>query len=102
MNERTRPIHEQQAGGGGGLGSIFAADEAPLATVASGPYREQLPVGNLTVGEIRARFRDRFDIDARSQAFVDGREVDDRTVIRAGQRLTFLRKSGEKGAAKPA
>jgi hypothetical protein len=85
---------------GGGLGSLFADSHEPsgLITVAVGPYLERLPVGNSTVGEIRNRFRQRFDIDPRSQAVIDGHEVGDDTVVRTGQVLMFVHKSGEKGA----
>lgn len=79
--------------------SGFDADENPsLATVACGPYAEQLPVGRMTVGEVRARFRSRFDIDPRAVAVLDGRDADEQTVIRAGQVLTFIQRSGEKGS----
>jgi len=76
---------------GDGLGS----DE--LVTVASGPYAEQLPVANMSIGQVRARFRDRFDIDPNSQAVLAGNEVGDETVVRPGQLLMFVRRAGEKG-----
>jgi hypothetical protein len=72
-------------------------DEPELVTVSHGIHLERLAVGNRTVGEIRARFADRFDIDPRSRAQLDGREVDDRTVVRPGQVLMFVRHAGEKG-----
>jgi hypothetical protein len=91
-------------GGPGGLGDfpdMFAPDEPNnLCTVASGPYGEQLPVANMSVKQIRARYRDRFDIDPQSQALVDGNEVGDDTVIRTGQVLMFSKKAGEKGKRK--
>ena len=85
--------------GGAGLGNLFddSSDPAGLVTVAVGPYVERLPVGRSTVGEIRNRFRSRFDIDPRSQAVLDGNEVTDDTVVRTGQVLMFIHKSGEKG-----
>ena len=51
---------------------------APV-TVSHGVHTESLPVGNMTVGEIRRRYADRFDIDPHSQAEVDGRVVGDET-----------------------
>ena len=69
-----------------------------LVTVASGPYAEQLPVGNMTVRAVRARFGDRLDIDPASQAALDGQDVSDDTIIRTGQVLTFTHRAGEKGA----
>jgi hypothetical protein len=98
MREINRPSHEQHFFGGGG-GSIFAVDDETdtLVTVASGPYDEQLPVAGRTVGEIRTRFRDRFDIDPRGQATLDGSNVGDDTVVRHRQVLSFAHKTGEKG-----
>jgi hypothetical protein len=99
MNEQTYSPREQAADSGG-LGGIFddGLGDDGLATVSSGPYAEQLPVANMTVGAIRARFRDRFDIDPRSQAVLAGNEVGDETIVRPGQLLMFLRRAGEKGA----
>jgi hypothetical protein len=68
-----------------------------LVTVGCGPYTEQLPVSGMSAGEVRRRFRDRFDIDPGSQAFVDGAEVDDATVLQPGQVLSFAKRAGEKG-----
>jgi hypothetical protein len=70
-------------------------------TVCHGPYSERLPVGNLSVGEVRRRFGDRLDIDPGSQAVIDGVEVDDSTMLRGGQLLAFIRKAGEKGRGQP-
>jgi hypothetical protein len=66
--------------------------------VASGPYAYPLPVAGSTVGEVRTRFRDRLDIPPHSQATLDGVDVDDSTVVRAGQVLMFVQRAGEKGA----
>ncbi len=98
MNERLHPDRPRQCGPGGGA-SLF--DDAPDAhqpvSVSSGPYAESLPVGNMTVGEIRRRFRDRLDLDPHSQAVLDGHDVSDDTVVRPGQALMFTRRAGEKG-----
>jgi hypothetical protein len=100
MSELTRPLSERTAGAGNG-GGLF--DDVPGASlsvmVSSGPYAEQLPVGGMTVGEVRRRFRDRFDLDPNSQAVVDGNDVGDETTLRPGQALMFTRRAGEKGAA---
>ena len=81
------------------LGDVFARSAARdlTVTVCHGPYLEELPVGNMSVGVIRERFGDRLDIDPESQAVVDGHEVEENTIVRAGQLLTFVRKAGEKG-----
>jgi hypothetical protein len=42
-------------------------------------------------------FADRFDLDPLSQAVIDGREVDDDTIVEAGQLLMFVKRAGEKG-----
>ena len=100
MNEQFRPSREQPSGPGG-LGSIFDEpdDVAGQVTVASGPFAESLPAANLTVGEIRARFGPRLDIDDRAQAVLDGRDVSNDTVVRQGQALMFTHRAGEKGIA---
>jgi hypothetical protein len=96
MREQRRPTTNQVSPGA--PDDLFATtDEPELVTVSHGIHLERLAVGNRTVGEIRARFADRFDIDPRSRAQLDGREVDDRTVVRAGQVLMFVRHAGEKG-----
>jgi hypothetical protein len=97
MLEKIRTRRESHGTGPRGL------DDAPptpgLVTVNHGLHTEQLPVGNMTVGEIRARYRDRFDIDPQSHAVVDGVEVANDTVVRPGQMLMFMRRAGEKGTA---
>ena len=80
----------------------FAFDDAPdvplPVTVSRGPYAEQLPVGNMSVGTIRRQFADRLDLAPNTQAILDGREVGDDFVGRPGQALLFIRHGGEKGA----
>ena len=99
MNERIPAQRERPLGSGGG-GTHFdeASDIPATVNVSSGPYREDLPAGNLSVGEIRRRFGDRFDLDPHSQAVVDGHAVADDVVVRPGQALMFTRQAGEKGA----
>ena len=100
MTELTHPANRERTANAGGLGGIFDENHEPagLVTVAVGPYVERLPLGNSTVAQIRARFGSRFDIDPRTQAVLDGHEVSDDTVVRTGQVLMFVHKSGEKGA----
>ncbi len=99
MLERFRPHRTDFGTGPSGESGIFPADGDPggAVTVCHGPYSEQLPVGEMTVRQIRERFGDRLDIDPQSQAIVDGNEVNGSTVVQAGQLLTFVRKAGEKG-----
>jgi hypothetical protein len=100
MTERIRPRrHDDATFGPGNQNNIFvgADDFEGTVMVSHGPYMERLPVGNMTVRDIRMRFGDRLDIDPRSQAVVDGQEVDESTCVTTGQVLTFVRKAGEKG-----
>lgn len=98
MSERIRPDREHLPSPGGG-GDIFNSGPGtgPTVHLSSGPYDEHLPVGNMSVGEIRRRFGDRFDVDPESQAVLDGENVSDDVVVRPGQALRFVRQSGEKG-----
>ncbi len=82
----------------GGLfddGSVF--DDSGMATVQHGAYVEHLPVANMTVGEVRERFRDRLDIHPEAQAVMGGSFVGNDTSIRAGEVVTFVRPAGAKG-----
>ena len=97
MNERIRPQTEHKAGAGGAGLFDNATLSSQLVTVSSGPYLEQLPVGNSSVGEIRRRFADRLDIDPQAQAVLDGQAVGDQVMVRPGQALMFTRRAGEKG-----
>jgi hypothetical protein len=97
MNELIRP-HAERPGPVTGAGLFDDSDSSgQLVSVSSGPYLEQLPVGNSSVGEIRRRFADRFDVDPHAQALLDGQPVDDQTTVRPGQALMFTRRAGEKG-----
>jgi hypothetical protein len=95
MIEQTRTKRRSFGPEGGPYGS--SPTDQDLVTVGSGPYTEQLPVAGMSVGEVRRRFHDRFDLDPGSQAFVDGTEVDDNTILQAGQVLGFAKRAGEKG-----
>jgi hypothetical protein len=99
MNMREQTLIQQQSLslGGSPLDDDEGADAGGLVTVLHAPYAEQLPVGELSVREVRERFRDRLDIHPEAVAFVDGHPVDDDTVVNEGQRLMFMRPAGEKG-----
>jgi hypothetical protein len=94
--EMTRTAHESPVVGGSDP-FAGATDSGGAVTVSHGPYCESLPVAGMTVGEIRARFADRFDLHPMSQAFVEGNEVGDDTRLTTGQMLSFMRRAGEKG-----
>ena len=97
MQERQREVIRRRASPGGGIWDDPAPGEGGLATVSHGPYAERLPITNMSVADVRARFSDRFDIDPQSHAYVDGRPVTDETIIRTDQLLVFMRPAGEKG-----
>jgi hypothetical protein len=99
MLETSRPRHDETfVPGPGSQNDVFdSCATGGLVTVTSGLHAEQLPVGNMTVTEIRSRYADRFDIDPLSQAQIDGHFVSDDTVVQPGQMLMFVRHAGEKG-----
>ena len=61
MLETTRPRHQETfVPGPGGQDDVFDnCGPGGLVTVNHGLHTEQLPVGNMTVGQIRARYTDR-------------------------------------------
>jgi hypothetical protein len=92
-------IRGPQVGGGGGLGSLFDSDtDHELVTVVHGAHDERLPLANLTIGQVRVRFADRFNIGPQSQAILDGNEVNDDTRVQPGQTLMFVHRIGGKGS----
>ncbi len=100
MSEKPKPNKLGQTGpkvGGGFGGGGDTPSEDNSATVSHGPYAEQLPVGGMSVEKIRRRYADRFDIDPKAEAVIDGNPVDDATVVKPGQTLMFIRRAGEKG-----
>lgn len=98
MNEQFQSSREHITGPGSGGGIFDEPVDAPgQVLVNSGPHSEHLPLANLTVGEIRARFRDRFDIDEQARAVLDGVDVNHDTIVRQGQVLMFTHRAGEKG-----
>lgn len=100
MKEKIKQEKTPTTGGGD---SIFdgVPDIPPdvNVTVSSGPYSEDLPVAGKTVGEVRKRFSDRFDIDAQSQAIVNGVAAGEDTVLNATECLMFIKHAGEKGGS---
>ena len=92
MLERIRPQRQSQPTGGGRF-QFDSASEGGLVTVSHGVHSESLPVANMSVGEIRARFTDRFDIDPASTAVLDGNDVTDAF----GRKCLLARKMVEKG-----
>ena len=101
MQEQQRQ-RIRQGGIGPGSGLFDDLGTAPgMATVTHGPYAEVLPIAEMTVSQVRSRFRDRLDIHPEAMAMLDGNPVDDTTTVRAGQTLMFIRQAGEKGRPCP-
>ena len=99
--ERTRTPGEQTAllTAGGADGGRPDQDLAGPVLVTTSFYTARLPVGGMTVGEIRRNFSDRLDIDPQATPVLDGQTIrDDSTVVRPHQTLSFIRHAGEKGA----
>ena len=96
-----RQMSRERPGGRGPTSSVWDAQDPSdlMATVTHGPYAEQLPVAGMTVGQVRSRFRDRFDLHPEATAEIDGHDVGEDTTLLTGQLLTFIRRSGEKGGA---
>ena len=100
MQEQTKTItqlEEAPAGPGVFNESDDAEGRGGLVRVTSGFNTPYLPVGGMTVAQIRRRFSDILGIGPGNLAFVDGQEVGDETVVRTGQALMFGQPSGEKG-----
>ena len=98
LNRTATQSRERPTSGG----NFFdAADNPDTVTVSNGPYGDNYPVAGMTVAQIRARLRDRLDIDPQSQAIVDGHDVGEDTVVQHGQALMFAHRASEKGVPIP-
>lgn len=97
MSEQQRMRQQFLSFGGSSPDDDDVTASGGLVTVLHAPYAEQLPVGEMRIGQVRERFRDRLDIHPDAVAFVNGSAADDDTIVREGERLMFMRPSGEKG-----
>lgn len=99
MKEKTQKPKQTTGGGGGSLfDSVPGMLPNPMVNVSCGPYAEELPVSGMSVGEVRKRFADRLDIDAKSQAIINGNSAKDDVILNTGENLMFIKHAGEKGA----
>ncbi|MEQ8667815.1 MAG: hypothetical protein RIC12_01500 [Pirellulales bacterium] len=99
MEERRQIPSERIGGGPSGLDDPFSAGADEFGGMAN-VNGEDVPVSGMTLGEIRQRLADRFRIEPGSTTHVDGELIDDENrVVRAGERIEFLRHAGEKGLA---
>lgn len=99
MKEKEKLNKPKPGSGGDPIFNVDAEPENKNVSVSSGPYLEELPVAGSSVGEIRRRFKDRFDIDDKAQAIVNGNDADESYILKAGEGLMFVRHAGEKGGA---
>lgn len=101
MQQESEGQQTREVYGTPGSDPFDAGDDGAggLVTVLHAPYSEQLPVGELTVRQVRDGFQDRLEIHPQATAYVDGSPVDEDTVVHEGQRLMFMRPAGEKGGA---
>ena len=97
MRQIQQPRAQQSAGPGGDPFDASSANTAELAMITHGPYAEEIPIAGLTVGQVRRRFRDRYQIPQEGIGMLDGEEVAEDTVITAGQLLTFIHTVNKKG-----
>ncbi len=76
--------------------------EAPVqpttVQVIWGPMVEQMAVGGMNVGEVRALLQRAYNIPPHAEALIDGRRVTAQHRLAPGQTLEFVRMAGEKGA----
>lgn len=95
--EKQRKEKKSTGGNGDIFDSVPPLPENKNVNVSSGPYAEELPIAGSTVGEVRRRFSDRFDIDDKSTATVNGNAANDDVILKSGEALMFVRHAGEKG-----
>jgi hypothetical protein len=62
-----------------------------------GVHSLEADLAGRTVRDVRQALRQALNISPQAVAVVDGREVEDGTILLAGQQLEFVRLAGEKG-----
>ena len=100
LRQRVRP---DDFSGGAPADDFGATATMPTGNVdvIHGVYAHSLPLAGMTVRQARAEVEQRMNIDPDAMAVVDGREVDEDTVLAQGQVLNFVKHAGEKGAVVP-
>ena len=68
-----------------------------LVRVLYGVHSLEANLAGRTVADVRQALRQALNISPQAVAVVDGREVEEGTVLLAGQQLEFVRLAGEKG-----
>lgn len=80
--------------------TAFGGSDVPVnknVSISSGPYAEELPVSGMTVGQVRKKYADRFDIAPNAQSIINGNVAKDDVVLQPGEALMFIQHAGEKG-----
>lgn len=98
MNEKKKHSEKKTTGGNGDGFSGLGGLPNPMVSVSSGPYAEDLPIAGMSVGEVRQKYADRFDIGDGAQAVLNGKETKDDVILKTGENLMFIMHAGEKGA----
>ena len=83
---------------GGDLGRIVADSwdaAAGAVTVISGLHSVRLPLAGRRVSEVRASLQDSLDIRPDAAPIIDGKLVDEHTVLHEDQTLAFVRRAGQ-------
>ena len=99
MEEQVRTNLNRVTDGPSGLEDPFAsgAEQFGGMAVING---HDAPVSGMTLGEIRTRLADRFEIEPNSTVQINGELIQDESrVVRTGERIEFVRYVGEKGAS---
>ena len=65
--------------------------------VSYGVHHLDAAIAGKSVGEVRQALREPLNIDPRALALVNGRDVAESYVLKAGDQLEFVRLAGEKG-----
>ena len=65
--------------------------------VLYGVHALEANLAGRTVADVRQALRQALNISPQAVAIVDGREVEESTILVAGQQLEFVRLAGEKG-----
>ncbi len=93
QTEGTKAIKARQAD----ISTMSGAQSGGTVRVLHGIHALSVGVAGRTVSEVREALGQALNISPRAIALVDGQEVGERHILLPGQRLEFVRQSGEKG-----
>jgi hypothetical protein len=79
-------------------GAMVDADEAlGKVEIIHGAHQDKYDVAGKTVGYVRQALGDVFNIPRDAECLIDGRVVDETTIIRENSVVEFIKASGTKG-----